>query len=184
MRLNLQLDREQALALGALALMILIGGTATALSLGALSDAANENAERRAMLTQLESAQRRGGPGGRAIEAIAPEAAFLAAPTVGLASAQLQAYVTRLVAAQRANLASSGSPPAREDASDAIRLQATFDMPMPGLQTLLYELETGTPYVFVESLSIQPQGGAQRPTEQPLLHVTINLRALWRRTTI
>ena len=185
MRLDLPLDREQTVALGALALIVLIGGTATALGLGALSDAATENAERRAMLAQLEAAHRRaGGPGGRAIEAVAPEAAFLAAPTVGLASAQLQAYVTRLVAAQRANLASSGAPPAREDATDAIRLQATFDMPLPGLQTLLCELETGTPYVFVEALSLQPQGGAQRPTEQPLLHVTINLRALWRRTTI
>ncbi len=184
MRFDIRLDREQSLALGALALLVLICGIGTALALGALSDATDENAERHAMLTRLEAAHRRGGgPGGHALEAVAPDAAFLAAPTAGLASAQLQAHVTRLVAAQRANLASSGvQPTTRTDAADAIRLQATFDMGLPALQTLLYELETGTPYVFVEALSVQPQGGAQRPTDQPLLHVTLNLRAHWRRT--
>lgn len=187
MRLDVRLDREQSLALGALALLVLVCGIGTMLALGALSDATDEHAERRAVLTRLEAAHRRGGagPGGHALEAVAPDAAFLAAPTAGLASAQLQAHVTRLVAAQRANLASSGVQPAtRADAADAIRLQATFDMGLPALQTLLYELETGTPYVFVEALSLQPQGGAQRATDQPPLHVTLNLRAHWRRTAI
>lgn len=183
---DLRLDREQSMALGALAALVLLSGLATALALGALSEASDENAERRTHVSRLEAAHRRGaGPGGRALEGVAPDAAFLAAPTAGLASAQLQAHITRLVAAQRASLASSGVQQAgRNDAADAIRLQATFDMALPALQAFLYELETGTPYVFVEALSIQPQGGQQRQTDQPLLHVTLNLRAAWRRTAI
>ncbi len=187
MRLDIKLDREQSLALAALALLVTICVTSLSLAFGALGAATAETAERREMLAALEAAHRRGDrPGSRALEAAAPEAAFLAAPTTGLASAQLQAYVTRLVASLHANLVSSGAELApRADMADTIRLQATFDMALPGLQQLLYELETGTPYVFVEMLSIQPQSGPQQsPPNQPILHVTLNLRALWRRTVI
>jgi general secretion pathway protein M len=184
-RLDIQLDREQSLALAALALVMTICVTGASLALASLGEAAADNAERREMLTKLEAARRHGnGPKGRPLESLAPDAAFVAAPTAGLASAQLQAYVTRLVSSQHANLVSSGAELApRADAEDSVRLQATFEMALPGLQALLHELETGTPYVFVEKLSIQPPSGLRhRPAEQPVLLVTLNLRALWRRT--
>lgn len=184
MRSDMRFDREQGVTLAGAAMFVLVCGTATALALGALSDANYENEERRVLLERFEAAHRRGvGVAGRAHEAIAPAAAFLDAPTMGQANAQLQAYVTRRVASQRASLASSGvQPSTRSDAADAIRLQVSFETSLPALQTLLYELETGTPYVFVEALSIRPHGPAR--AAEPLLRVTLNLRALWRRTRI
>ena len=50
------------------------------------------------------------------------------------------------------------------------------------LQAILYRLESGTPYVFVEALAIQPAGAAgARPPEDPLLRATLSVRAFWRR---
>jgi hypothetical protein len=63
-------------------------------------------------------------------------------------------------------------------------LQATLDADLQALQALLYQLESGTPYVFVDSLNIQiPGTNAQRAVEDPLLRVTLGLRAVWRRET-
>jgi general secretion pathway protein M len=47
---------------------------------------------------------------------------------------------------------------------------------------VLYQLESGTPYVFVDALSVQPVNAtAGRSVEDPLLRTTLSLRALWRR---
>jgi general secretion pathway protein M len=49
------------------------------------------------------------------------------------------------------------------------------------LQAVLYRLESGTPYVFVDTLIVQlPGGGTQRAVEDPLLRITLGLRSLWR----
>lgn len=131
----------------------------------------------------MEAAQRRGAAGGKA--ALAPDAAFLLAPTLGQASALLQAHVDKLIAAQHASVASSAAQPTlREDASDVLRLRATFDMRLAALQRVLHELETGAPYVFVDALSIAPLRGSGRGAEEPILRVTLDLRALWRRAQI
>ena len=51
------------------------------------------------------------------------------------------------------------------------------------LQAMLYRLESGTPYVFVEALTIQPAAAAAgRPPEDPLLRATLSVRAFWRRS--
>jgi hypothetical protein len=178
---DFELDREQILALGGLALLFLLCSAAAAASIRAWNDAAEEAAQRRTILAQVEAAQRRSGPGGTNA-AIAPEAAFLAAPTEGQASALLQAHVTRLVTARRASVASSTTQPAtRDDGPDVVRLRVMFDMELSALQAMLYELETGAPYVFVDSFVVSPQRGARGAAEQPLLRVTLDLRALWRR---
>src|SRR5262249_56247053 len=74
-------------------------------------------------------------------------------------------------------------PARREDSPDAIRVQATLEVSQKSVQGLLYQLESGTPYVFVDSLAVQipsttEKRGAQ---EDPKLRLTLNLRALWRR---
>lgn len=181
---DFQLDRAQSLALGALALLVACFAAAAVFALGSWSEAAEEATQRRAILAQVEAAQGRSGArGGKAV--LAPEAAFFAAPTQGQASALLQAHLTRLVVAQHASVTTSAAQPTtREDTSDVVRLRATFDMGLAPLQTLLYELETGVPYVFVDTLSVSPQRGGQRGAEPPVLRVTLDLRALWRRTRI
>ena len=176
-----KLDREQLISVAVLALLLLACVGAVELSFRARSDVAQELTERREALSRLE-AKSRAKTAGSALVA-APAAAFLDAPTQGLAGAQLQAYLAQVAGAQQAGLVSSGLDAAkREDPPDTIRLQATVDVSLQALQAMLYQLESGTPYVVVEALTMQPTGAATgRPAEDPLLRATLSLRAFWRR---
>jgi len=92
--------------------------------------------------------------------------------------------VAQTASAQQAGLVSSGLEPSkREDTPDTIRLQATVEVSQAALQAMLYRLESGTPYVFVEALTIQPGASAAgRPPEDPLLRAMLSVRAVWRRS--
>jgi len=177
------LDREQTFSLGALALILVVCACLVQYAMQSRSEAAQQLGERRDTLARLEARARVDGPG-RTITT-APASAFLDASTQGLAGAQLQAYLTQTAGAQQAAIISSGlEPTKREDTPDTIRLQATFEVGLVALQAILYRLETGTPYVFVEALAIQPAGAAGgRPSEDPLLRATLSVRAFWRRSS-
>jgi general secretion pathway protein M len=172
-----RLDREQAISVAVFALLLLALLSVMGMSLQARSDAVRESSERREMLSRLEARL-------RAIASrptAAPPAAFLDASTPALASAQLQSYLGQL--AGDGNLVSSGGEAAkRDDAPDTVRVQATLDMNLQSLRAVLYQLESGTPYVFVDALAVQPiNATAGRAVEDPLLRTTLSLRALWRR---
>lgn len=177
----INLNREQLICLGALGALLAICAITVVFALQARFDAVHQFDAQTELLSRLEAraksdeVRRRSG--------VAPEAAFVSAPTQGLAGAQLQAYLQRVMDAHHAVLISSGmAPPRREDQPDSIRLQATFEASLKSLQPLLYQLESGTPYAFVESLNAQlAAANAQRPIEDPLLRITLELRAVWRR---
>jgi hypothetical protein len=173
-------DREQAISVAALVLLLLLCMGVLGLLLQARADAAWEVFEGRETLSRLEGSLRKIS---NRPTAVAPPVAFLDASTQGLASAQLQSYLAQLANDHRASLVSSGSEAAkRDDAPDTIRLQATLDMNLKALRALLYQLESGTPYVFVDALTVQPAGAvAGRAVEDPLLRTTLSLRAFWRR---
>ena len=175
-----KLDREQAISVAALVLLLLLCVGTLGLLFQARADAGREAFERREILSRLEAKQLT--TASRPI-AVAPPAALLDASTQGLASAQLQSYLAHLADDQRASLVSSGEEAAkRDDAPDTIRLQATLDMNLKALRAFLYQLESGTPYVFVDALTVQPAGAmAGRAVEDPLLRTTLSLRAFWRR---
>ena len=175
----LKLDREQAMSVAAFVLLLLASISVMGISLQARADASQEHAERREMLSRLETRLKTAGSRPTA----APLAAFLDAATPGLASAQLQSYVGQLAGTRNASLVSSGSDTAkRDDAADTVRIQATLDMNLQALRALLYELESGTPYVFVDALTVQPVNAtAGQSVEDPQLRATLSLRALWRR---
>jgi general secretion pathway protein M len=180
-------ERERTIAIAAVLLMAVTCLLAVGASFAMRSDAMEELASARETLSRLAArarppADRDGG----AVAGTAPAAAFLDAATQGLAAAQLQAYLSQLALAERAVLISSGVQPAnRDDEPDSIRLEATLNMTLPTLQTMLYRLESGTPYVFVEALNVQPPGAAtQHGAQNVMLRVTVSLRALWRRRTV
>jgi len=179
------LDREQTVSIAALAALILVCAVAMELSFQLRSNAVQELAERSELLSRLESRAKSSSDARARSGAVAPAAAFLDAPTQGLAGAQMQAHVLQMAGIHHAVLISSGIEPAkREDQPDSIRLQAVLDMNLQALQALLYQFESGTPYVFVESLTVQLSGAvSQRAAEDPLLRITFVLRALWRRGT-
>jgi general secretion pathway protein M len=180
----IKLNRDQAMAVGALSVLVLTCVLVVGWSVQIRSDAAQELNDNREMLASFEARRAHGtDAGGRSGPALAPVAAFVNAPTQGLAGAQLQAYFATVVSDQHATLISSGAEPtSREDAPDVIRIQATLDITMRGLQAVLYQLESSTPYVFVDSLTVAtstPTG--QRGNQDPVLRVALRLRALWRR---
>ncbi len=178
----LKLNREQTVALGALSMVLLTCTLAVGLSLGARSDAAQELAAQQEMLSRLQAQARRpANIGSQLVAGKAPAVAFLHAPTPGLAVAQLQAYIAGVAKEQQAALLSSGAETAtRNDAPGSIRIQATLEIDLKSLQAMLYRLESGTPYLFVETLAVQSSTEGQRQTEDPTLHVTLGIRALWR----
>ena len=177
-----KLDREQVLSVAALALLLLLCVSVVGVLLQARADAVREASERHEILARLEAKLRTVSS---RPTAAAPPAAFLDASTQGLASAQLQSYLAQLADDQRVSLVSSGGEAGkRDDAPDTIRLQATLDMNLKALRAFLYQLESGTPYVFVDTLTVQPAGAmAGRAVEDPLLRTTLSLRAFWRRGT-
>jgi general secretion pathway protein M len=178
-----QLSREQVISVGALASLLLVCAFAVGLSLQMRFDARNELTRRQAVWSRLGAHARLGtGAHGRKSDA-APAAAYLDAPTASLAAAQLQGYLSRVASSHHATLISYGAEPARrEDSPDAIRVQATLDIGQKALKGLLYQLESQTPYVFVDLLMVKPTSTAgQRGEGDPSLRLTLGLRALWRR---
>jgi general secretion pathway protein M len=177
------LRREQLIAVAALGLLVLACSAAVALTLSIRADAAQELADRQDALARLEA---RAGPradqGAPSKPAAAPVEAFLDAPTLGLAGADLQAYVARLADRHAALVSFGQQASAGEDALNIVRIEASLDIKLPALQVLLYQLESGTPYVFVESMTVHstntaPSGDAENQT----LRVTLGLSAFWRR---
>ncbi len=179
----MQFNREQIISIGALCLLLLACVFAVGWSLQVRSNADDDLTERRETLSQLEARARSGTQAQARMKSVAPAAAFLDGPTAGLAAAQLQAYLSKVVASQQAILISYGvEPTRREDSPDSIRVQATLDVGQKSLQSLLYQLESRTPYVFVDALALQPPSTAERRAAQdPVLRLTMSLRALWRR---
>jgi len=179
------LERPQALAVAALALLVLAGLAGLGLSFAARMETAAEPAEGRETLERLES--RRTGEGPRANRAsppAAPDAAFIDAATPGLAAAQLQTHVAQAAAARNARVLSLGLEAAgRDGPAEDVRVQATLVTTLNGLQALLHDLESGTPYVFVDALTVQLQDAQTQPGTEPTLRAMVSLRALLRRRT-
>src|SRR4029453_18944710 len=127
MTLNMTLNREQTISLAALALLLVVCAALVQYAMQTRADAAPELAQRQEMGTLFEARARASGPG-RSVGA-APAAAFLDAPTQGLAGAQLQTHLAQTASAQQAGIISSGlEPTKREDTPDTIRLQAHIEV--------------------------------------------------------
>ena len=178
-----KLDREQAIAVAALSLVVLCCAAAPVLSLKARADAVRALVDERDMLARLQRAHHK--IGGRAEERArirtAPPMAFLNAQTSGLASAQLEAYLSQVALAQQASLISSGvQQSSSSDTRDMVRIQAILNINYAALQGLLFKLETGTPYIFVDSMTLQTSETAGEYA--PVVRVTLILRAIWSRT--
>ena len=175
----MRLDRAQAISVAVLGALLLVCVFMAGLSVQMRSDAGWELAEHRELLSRLEIRMRADA---NRSNGTAPSAAFLDAPTTGIASAKLQAYLTQLADLQHAGLVSTGAESAkRDEAPDTIRIQATLEMNTKALRAVLYQLESGTPYVFVDALTLQPANATAGHVEDPLLRATMSLRAFWRR---
>jgi general secretion pathway protein M len=129
--------------------------------------AATEN-----MLAQLEgrswqAAKNRGSPLGT----VPPGSPFLEGQTVTVAGAALLQRIGGAVSRVGGNVLSSQVELQRADSQDGwIGLVVSCDVNLESLQKLLYDLETGMPFVFIDQLVVQaPVAGVEASRMRVLL---------------
>ena len=136
-------------------------------------------AQARHLLSRMELA-------GRPLPAPGPEGGpalsgspFLEGQTVTIAEAALQRRIGSAVAAAGGNVLSSQSEPQSETRKDYLTLVASCEIDQKGLQALLYDLEAGMPFLFIDQLVVQTP--TAEAGEQPArLRVLLGVSGQWR----
>jgi general secretion pathway protein M len=131
------------------------------------------------MLDQLEG--RKASPGGPGLAGggAPPGSPFLEGPTVTVAGAALQERVTSAVTKLGGNVLSSQVDLQGTQAKNGfVSLTASCEVEQPALQKLLYDLEAGMPFLFVDQLEVEPPqtGTAQ---EGGRMRVLLSVSGQW-----
>jgi general secretion pathway protein M len=115
---------------------------------------------------------------------LADAAGYLVGPSDALAAAELQNRVKELVEAAEGILRSTQSLQGnnQDDAAAPARRAAVrvrFTVDIEGLAEVLYELETGEPYLFVEEVTIRELRERRRrrnePEPKPMLDISLDV---------
>ena len=101
------------------------------------------------------------------------------ANTVTLAGAALQARVEAAVAAAKGRLVSAKLDVDSHEAERRVAIAAELTMAEPDIQALLFDLETGRPYLFVDNFDARAPESAG---EGGLMRVSLTLSAQWSAT--
>jgi general secretion pathway protein M len=130
----------------------------------------------RERLTRLEMRTRSSsGDAGRVANRPAGSS-FLEGPTVTVASASLLHRTSNAIANVAGSLLSSEVEAQSMSKDGNIRINAICELEQSALQTLLYDLETGMPFLFVDQLTLQ----AARPENKGRMRVSLGIAARWR----
>jgi general secretion pathway protein M len=115
-------------------------------------------------------------------ELAASAAGYLQGPSDALAAAQLQDRVKSVVEAAGGELRSTQIVPAEQLAGDLGFRRATlrvhFVVTIEALETTLYKLETGQPYLIIDNVTVRPERVRRRrndPEREPVLDVSLEL---------
>ena len=177
-------SRQRGGLLRALALPLYIGllagGAWTIMSILDDLDARRESVKQgEEQLARLRAA--RGGDARQELErhGVAPGAAFLAGEKQPVAAAELQRRVATAVVAAGGNVVSSQYDKSETTGRTAdVELNVECDIDQPGLRKLLYDLESTTPFVYVDKLNTRVRG-EPGDRDQPRLRVSLRLAAVW-----
>lgn len=180
--MNLKLRIERPLAATILfGVLLLFAGLVLAALVAGLSSAI---AERDAKAEFVARAQRgphpaQSNPGQGAAQHLA-----LVAESESLAAAELETLIrSKFVSAGGAVMSSRTEAKHDETGpSGRIEVQALVDGSIESLQKALFELETETPVVLVDELSMQPleaSGTAGVDPQAPVLHATVTMSGYW-----
>jgi len=113
--------------------------------------------------------------------------AYLEGTSDALAAAALQDQVRRIIERAEGELRSTQILPATPAEGPggvrrtSLRLQLGIDI--AGLETILYELEPGEPFLFVAQITVREQRGQRRrnePEPETLLDVSLEVYGYWR----
>jgi general secretion pathway protein M len=136
------------------------------------------------MLDRLEGRKRAGG-GGLRSGAVPAGSPFLEGPTVTVAGAAILQRVSNAVRQFGGNVLSSQVElEGTQSKGGMISVTMSCELDQPQLQELLYDLEAGMPFLFVEQLIAQaPQGiaggGGVTGTEGGRLRVLLGVSGQW-----
>jgi general secretion pathway protein M len=139
---------------------------------------ARDNAQ--ALLDQMEG-RARPGPLSPAPAAVRPGSPFLEGQMVTVAGAALQQRIGSAVKAVGGNVLSSQIDLQGTDAKKGfVSLTASCEVEQPALQQLLYDLEAGMPFLYVDQLTVQaPQASG---SESARMRVLIGVSGQWQGT--
>jgi general secretion pathway protein M len=137
----------------------------------------NDLAASREILRRLETRARAlSGDTARAANERPAGSPFLEGPTVTVAGASLLQRTSNAIVSVAGSLLSS-EVEAQSMAKDGnIRINAICELEQNAVQPLLYDLEAGMPFLFVEQLTLQ---GA-RPDNKGRMRVSLGITARWR----
>ena len=150
------------------------------LSLGN-SELQGEYAAKTEMLDRL---RKTGATGVAKTGASAAQVATIIAPTETIAASALQKQIVDRLKDAGGAVQSAQAEPTRETTPDGLqRLVAklTFESSTTALQRLLFDLETGAPFMFVEALTAQPATAASAGMRvDDRLRVTLAVSGYWK----
>jgi general secretion pathway protein M len=177
---RLVIGRRQTLAI--LAYVGVVIGL-LAISLLLIADLRDKAAEVAAARMRLDQLSERSPP---SLSASAPSNAgvtgspFLEGQTITIAGATLQQRVEAAVAKADGALISSQVELDGPDAKNGfVGLTASVEVSQPAVQAILYDVEAGMPYLFVDKLSIQSPEVFGEP-ESGRMRMTIGVVGQWR----
>jgi general secretion pathway protein M len=114
---------------------------------------------------------------------VAPPAGdiFMRADKLTVAAADLQRRVTSAIRAGGGNVLSAQIERQEAVGSNAgVDFIVECDIDQSDLQQLLYDLETTTPFLFIESLKLRTRGDASEQSSDVHLRASLRLTAFWR----
>jgi general secretion pathway protein M len=105
-----------------------------------------------------------------------PGSPFLEGPTVTLASAALLQRITSAITRAGGAVVSSEVEPQGMQSKDGhVRAVATCELEQAALQQLLYDIEAGMPFLFIDQLVVE----APPPIEGGRMRVRLGVSGLW-----
>ena len=165
--------RQALSALGVLAIVGVLSGGAVSAFLGLREDQANVAA----LEDQAQALDARVGRLGSDKPSASDASPFLQADTITLAGAVLQQRVENAVAAVGGRLASSRVEVGGGSSKNQVALEAELTLAQPATQQLLYDLETGKPYLFVDSFEARSSEDAE--SHDPQTRLSFKVTGEW-----
>lgn len=131
----------------------------------------------REALEQLRSREGRAAP----LQASATEAnPFLEGTTLTVASAGLLQRVNGAITAAGGSVQSSQVDITTGGKDGIVGILVNFELEQPALQKLLFDLETGSPLLFIDQIDIQSPQSTPASDGTSQLRVSLNASARWR----
>jgi general secretion pathway protein M len=133
------------------------------------------------LLDQLQGRTAHGGGGASSVAAGHPGTPFLEGPTVTVAGATLLQRVAAAVGNVGGTIQSSQVDVTGTQAKDGlVDLVVSCEMEQPALQKLLYDLEVGMPFLFVDQLDVQvPQTTSANENGSGRIRVVLGVSGQW-----